>query len=298
MPGGESFGVFAQICPSYNPSGNTITGSGQVTILFPKTSQLTDMHSVAGQWSVNATVVGPDEAPDMCYVSIGFASDSPQIVYGQDAPSLLFTFKLTGSQAGVPALIENEVDPFDQLPNSLSSNPGNELSVVDFGANPMGLYSYSGNFTGTLECGSTNPQDTTTNPQDTTVTNPQDTTTNPQDTTITNPQDTTTNPQDTTVINPPDTTASSVFDLKKSEHCFTLSPNPTQDWIKVSFEKIYAQTGGNLRFWSSNGMALGSLKKDGKPSLHLNVENLPPGIYFLSYDLDGQILQRERFLKQ
>jgi hypothetical protein len=236
----------------------------------------------------------------MSYVYIGFGNDNPQIIYAQDAPTLLLTFKLLGNVTAPPHLIENGVDPFDQLPNSLSSNPGNEISVVDFGTSPMGIYSYAGNYASNLDCdGGTVPQDTTTTPQDTTVTNPQDTTTNPQDTTVTNPQDTTvTNPQDTTVNNPQDTTASNVFGIKKNLHCFTLSPNPTRDWIRVTFENAYAETDGNLRFWTSNGMALGSLKKNGKHSLHLNVENLPPGIYFLSYDLDGQQLQRERFLKQ
>ncbi|MEZ4960936.1 MAG: T9SS type A sorting domain-containing protein [Saprospiraceae bacterium] len=294
LNGSSEYGVYVQVCPSVNPSGNTITGSGQITVVFPSALQLTNLQNKAGLWTVNAAVIGPDEAPDMAYVSIGFSVDNPQIIYSSDTPTLLFTFKLIGSAAGSPHLIENGVDPFDQLPNSESSNPGNELSVVDFGASPMGLYSYEGNFVGTLDCGGTNPQDTTnTNPQDTTNTNPQDTTnTNPQDTTVTNPQDTVTgNPQDTTL-------SSGVFSLKKNEFCFTLSPNPTQDWITVTFEQGYATMEGTVRFWTSSGIALGSLEKGRNQSLHLNVDDLPAGIYFLSYEVNGKTLQRERFLKQ
>lgn len=294
LPGGSGYGVYAQVCPTVNPSGNTITGSGQVTIVCPSSQQFTNLENKAGLWTVNATVVGPEEAPDKCYVSVGFSVDNPQIVYAADSPTLLFTFQLTGSAAGLPYLIENGVDPFDQLPNSVSSNPGNELSVVDFGSTPMGLYSYEGNFVGTLDCGGTTPQDTTnTNPQDTTVTNPQDTTvTNPQDTTVTNPGDS------TTVGNPQDTLSSGVFNLKKNEFCFTLSPNPTQDWITVAFVQEYGDREGTIRFWTSSGIALGSLEKGQNRSLHLNVDELPAGIYYLSYEIAGKTLQRERFLKQ
>lgn len=336
LPGGEAWGVFVKPCSEVIPTNNTITGSGQVTIHFPKGLTFMGFAPFSGNWNVNATVVGPVEAPNKTYVSIGFLSDNPKIVYHPDFETLLFTFKLAGTGAKNPELLENGVDPFDHLPNSMGTNPGNELGVIDFGIIPTGFYDYSGIYTNDFfSCNATNPQDTTTtNPQDTTVINPQDTTTvNPQDTSTINPQDTTTtNPQDTTVIlpqdttsNPQDTTISSpsdtskldsdiasidhgdteqpgstttgTLDAVKPEPFFKASPNPAFDWVTVTFFDE-APAEGYVRLWSINGSVIGTLMRGSHDSLKLNIERLSSGLYFLSYEKDGKVVQRERIIKQ
>ncbi len=301
----NTYGVYARVCGDVMPSGNTITGSGQVTVIFPAGMTFSNVTPLAGTWMQNALVPSPAEAPNKVYVSMGFLSDNPQIIYQPDTETLLFTFKLTGSSAGAPELIVNGVDPFDHLPNSVSSNPGNELTILDFGVQPLGLYTYEGNYDGnTVSCNG-NPQDTTiitppgdTTTQDTTIiTPPGDTTT--QDTTIiTPPGDTTT--QDTTIITPPgDTTqqTSGVKNLEGQSDHFNLYPTPAYEWITVKFLNP-GMEGGTIRLFTLNGTSLGEIKRGQKQELTLNVSGLSSGFYLIRYDKDGKTLQHGKFLKQ
>jgi hypothetical protein len=301
----DTYGVYVKVCDDQSPSSNTITGSGQVTLKYPVGKVFTGFASVSGNWQPGAPVVGPAEAPDKVYVSVGFQQDLPHILYQADGETLLFTFKLTGAAPGTPSLIVNGQDPFDQLPNSMSSNPGNELTVFDFGVQPVGLYTYVGNYTnGSVNCGN-EPQDTTvvnppgdTTTQDTTIVNPPgDTTT--QDTTIVNPPgDTTT--QDTTIINPPgDTTqqTSSVRELEKRADQFTIYPTPAFEWVTVKFLDS-AMAGGTIRIYTLSGVPIGAIERGQRPELTLSVNGLPPGMYLLRYVKNGKALQQGKFLKQ
>jgi Secretion system C-terminal sorting domain len=306
IPGtSNTWGVYAKVCDNVMPSGNTITGSGQVTVKYAAGYTFSNLTSLAGTWAQNSMVQNPTEAPGKVYVSMGFLQDNPQIIYQPDTETLLFTFKLNGSATSSPELIVNGVDPFDHLPNSASSNPGNELTVLDFGVQPLGLYTYVGNYSGNeVSCG-INPQDTTiitppgdTTTQDTTIiTPPGDTTT--QDTTIiTPPGDTTT--QDTTIITPPgDTTAqtSGVKDLRNQKSHFTLYPTPAYEWITVKFLNS-ASEDGTIRLFTMTGIPLGEIKRGQRQELTLNVGGLSSGLYLIRYDKDGSILQQDRFLKQ
>lgn len=293
----DTYGVYAKVCDDIMPSGNTITGSGQVTVIFPAGLTFSNLVAVAGNWSQNSMVVNPSEAPSKVYVSMGFLSDIPQIIYQPDSETLLFTFKLTGTVSGAPTLIENNVDPFDHLPNSVSSNPGNELTILDFGVQPLGLYTYVGNYSGnSVDCTNNPPQDTTT--QDTTVVTPPGDTTTQDTTVITPPGDTTT--QDTTIITPPgDTTqqTSGVRDLKGGNDHFTLYPTPAYEWVTVKFLNP-ATEGGTIRLFTMNGISLGEIKRGQKQELTLNVSGLSSGFYLVKYDKDGKTLQNGKFLKQ
>ncbi len=307
----NTYGVYAKVCDNIMPSGNTITGSGQVTIIYSAGMTFSSLTAVAGTWSQNAMVQNPSEAPGKIYVSMGFLADVPQIIYQPDTETLLFTFKLSGSSTVAPTLILNGVDPFDHLPNSASSNPGNELTILDFGVQPLGLYTYGGNYTGSsFTCTNNPPQDTTT--QDTTIVTPpgdtttQDTTiitppgdTTTQDTTIiTPPGDTTT--QDTTIITPPgDTTqqTSAVRDLKNATEHFKLYPTPAYEWITVKFLDP-AMEGGTIRLFTMNGVSIGEIKRGQKQELTLNVSGLSSGFYLIKYEKDGKTLQNGKFLKQ
>ncbi len=302
----NTYGVYAKVCENISPSSNTITGSGQVTIKFPTGLSFSNLTSHGGTWMQNAMVINPPEAPGKVYASVGFLSDSPHIFYFSDSESLLFTFKLNGSVTTAPELIANGVDPFDQLPNSASSNPGNELTVLDFGVQPLGLYTYTGNFSGNaLDCSQV-PQDTTTiitppgdtTTQDTTIiTPPGDTTT--QDTTIvTPPGDTTT--QDTTIITPPgDTTqqTSSVRNLTNEAGHFTIYPTPAYEWVTVKFADPTTE-GGTIRLYNLNGISFGEIKRGQKQEVILNVSGLTSGMYLIIYEKGGKTLQRDKFLKQ
>lgn len=298
------WGVYSKICGNIVPSDNTITGSGQATIKFQSGATMANFASHAGTWNQNATVVNPVEAIGFTYVSIGFLADNPQIIYQSGVETLLFSFKLNGGGNPVPQIIQNAVDPFDQLPNSVTSNPGNELMIFDIGVQPPVIYTYSGN---SATCGNT-PVDTTvvdTTVVDTTVidtvgsvdtSTTVDTTTNVDTSTVID----STNNEDTTVItNPVDTTeqTSSVRDLESQRKYFSLYPTPAYEWVTVKFLDA-TFVGGTVRLFTMSGVPIGQISQRNDEDLRLNVGGLSSGLYFLTYEKNGKVLQRDKFIKQ
>ena len=144
MPGGGSWGVYVKPAASISPTSSTITGSGQVTIVVPTGFEIDNIVSVAGLWTNNAQVVDPVENPGMTYLSFGLVNDNPPIHY-ENGVQLLFKIFSQSACPDTLHLIENGVDPFDQLPNSGNTNPGNEITVIDFGAGAT-IYNYGGNY--------------------------------------------------------------------------------------------------------------------------------------------------------
>ncbi len=139
-----TWGVYVRPDTTITPTSSTITGSGQVTLVAPTGFTYSGFTNVSGTWLENARVNAPPENPTRDYISFGFQTDNPQIVYQAGSETLLFKFVRVGSCPDSLYLIENGVDPFDQLPNSANSNPGNDLSVVDYGASAY--YYYSRNY--------------------------------------------------------------------------------------------------------------------------------------------------------
>ena len=128
------------------PSPTTITGSAQVTLVMPSAFTWSSLTSVNGTWTQNATANNPVENPGWKYVSFGLVQDQPQIVYQAGTETLLFTIKRNDPCPDSIYLINNDTDPFNVLPNSFNNNPGNEFSVIDFGATGVPIYWYLGNY--------------------------------------------------------------------------------------------------------------------------------------------------------
>ncbi len=128
-----------------SPDSNTITGSGQVTLIFPLDFTWCCLTSYSGIWSSAAgTVYGPSDAPDNQIVSFGLLSAEPSnpIIYQAGQETLLFSFCAESGVGGddCPEFMElincgvQGVMPHPFCPpNSLNSNPGNDLSVIQFG---------------------------------------------------------------------------------------------------------------------------------------------------------------------
>ncbi|GEM_PF-5533475 len=144
LPDGETWGVYVKPDDSISPSNFTITGTAQVTVVMPKDYAWTGLQSVSGTWMSNASYHGPVENPTRSYISFGLLHDLPQIKYVAGQETLLFKFKRTTACPDSIYLINNATDPFNQLPNSVYSNPGNELSVFD--PNGAQLYQYAQNY--------------------------------------------------------------------------------------------------------------------------------------------------------
>ncbi len=146
MPNGESWGVYVKPDPGTNPTLNTTTGSGQITIVVPNGYQFDSITNVSGKWVNNATIIGPPENPTKTYRSLGLQQDQPHIDYLEGQETLLFIFHASMGCPDDVYLIDNDTDPFNDLPNSANSNPGNDLAVVDIGKQPIGFYYYDGNY--------------------------------------------------------------------------------------------------------------------------------------------------------
>lgn len=144
MPSGSEYGVFLKPCDGITPSDNIITGSGQVTLIIPSSNQMSLTGATHGTWVENGSVHNPVEGQGKSYYSYGFIANIPKVTLTSNEETLLFTVAVTGT--GVPSLINNETDPFADLPNSANSNPGNDLSMLDVGVVPSAQYLYSGNY--------------------------------------------------------------------------------------------------------------------------------------------------------
>ena len=143
MADNSTWGVFVKPDLSISPSGRTMTGSGQVTLVVPAEFTYRKFRNHGGTWIENARVNNPTEAPGMSYVSFGFVTDEPQIDLIPNQETLLFTFT---SDVMSISLIDNDNDPF-AAPNSYNSNPGNDLGVIDLGnSDGMLYYIYAGNY--------------------------------------------------------------------------------------------------------------------------------------------------------
>ncbi len=140
-----TWGVFVLPGESIAPTKRSNTGSGQVTIVAPVGFSYTSLENHGGTWIENARVDGPMESPDNSYISFGFVSDEPRIKYFAGKETLLFSF-VPEDKGAAFHLIDNENDPF-AAPNTYSSNPGNDLGVLDFGHDGgMLVYNYGTNF--------------------------------------------------------------------------------------------------------------------------------------------------------
>jgi hypothetical protein len=142
-----TYTVYAKAPANSTISTNTITGTGQVTIVVPTGFQLIDFQNLGGEWDGGGTRVNqPLEDSEHDYISFGLTGDNrPKAKYEPGKTTALFSFKGDGACAGLIRLIENNVDAFAQIPNSENSNPGNELGIIDLG-NSLARFFYSKNY--------------------------------------------------------------------------------------------------------------------------------------------------------
>lgn len=137
-----AWGVFATPEAGTEPSEYLIIGSGQVTLVAPPNTQFNSLKSFSGTWVQNAYVATPKENPDMDYISFGLETADPPMPFRAGEETLLFTFaSKTGDCPDELYLMPND-DPFNALPNSMNSNPGQDVSILDPG-NEKTMYYFS-----------------------------------------------------------------------------------------------------------------------------------------------------------
>lgn len=128
-----AWGVFATPEPGVEPSEYLIIGSGQVTLVAPQGSQFGNLKSYSGTWEQNSFVPTPKENPTMDYISFGLVTADPPMFFRAGVETLLFTFANKTADCPESLYLMSNDDPFNKLPNSLNSNPGNDISILDPG---------------------------------------------------------------------------------------------------------------------------------------------------------------------
>ncbi|MEZ4861095.1 MAG: SdrD B-like domain-containing protein [Caldilineaceae bacterium] len=135
---GNTYEVYMR--PDVTPSAPNLTLTAQVTLKAPHATgtdrfTVSDLQStVAGAvWSTTSRMDAPTEDTAADYIS--FVVDFPggnRTVYDwkADQEIKVFTFKNSGACLGAVALLNNDTDPFNQLPNSVGTNPGNQITVL------------------------------------------------------------------------------------------------------------------------------------------------------------------------
>lgn len=127
----DAWGVFAKPDEGLEPSNMLIPGSGQVTIVLPTNYPIGSVVNYAGSWTYNVEIKSPIENPERDYGSFGWHANVPRLFLEKDQETLLFTFDKVASCPDTLYLIDNENDPFCDLPNSAGTNPVNEHSIYD-----------------------------------------------------------------------------------------------------------------------------------------------------------------------
>ncbi|MEM6316659.1 MAG: T9SS type A sorting domain-containing protein [Bacteroidota bacterium] len=157
MPEDNLWGVFVKTDSTVQPSQNILLGSGQVTVVAPTGFVIENMTSYMGAWSQNARANQPIENTEKDYISFGIRISEPITELGRFGETLILTFSTTADACPSSLYLIEDDDPFvSESPNSLNTNPGNDLQMVDLG-NAGSIYRYMGNYDlDSWDCRSTN----------------------------------------------------------------------------------------------------------------------------------------------
>ena len=140
------WGIFVKADSTIQPTRNILLGSGQLTIVVPTGFQIGEVKSHMGSWIENARANSPIEQPEKDYISFGIQLSEQVPQLGSSDEVLVVTFSpIDGECPSSLYLIEPD-DPFVMAsPNSLNTNPGNDLQMIDIG-NGASIYRYYGNY--------------------------------------------------------------------------------------------------------------------------------------------------------
>ncbi|MDD5394804.1 MAG: hypothetical protein PHE17_17440 [Thiothrix sp.] len=145
--------------PDSTPAPDMVLSS-QVTIAVPHGTGTSRFEvdnirtSVPGvSWANNSRVDAPKENGAADYLSFSLfytGSRPPTFGWVAGTEKRIFAFKSpSGCVSGISLL--NNSDPFNQLPNSTSTNPGNDFSNIGW----LSSNAYTGNYGGNVSCNGT-----------------------------------------------------------------------------------------------------------------------------------------------
>jgi len=127
------WGIYVKPTSGFDAPTKPLIATGQVTILLRNNGldDIEHIQSINGNWNgAIEKIDGPMEAPAVSYYFIGFIDDGDGIELENEKETLLLTLQLNNCPDTI-ALINNATDPFAQLPNSESNNPGMDFEVYN-----------------------------------------------------------------------------------------------------------------------------------------------------------------------
>lgn len=138
-----------------------LTVSSQLTFVVPHDAaqpvEITNVKSLVtnANWVQNSRVDAPTENTTADYISLGYyaSGSAPQFGWVANTEQRVLTFKSPqGCIAGLKLMANS--DPFNQLPNSVDTNPGNEMTNYGWGFDNA----YTGNYGQAVSCSATAAQ--------------------------------------------------------------------------------------------------------------------------------------------
>ena len=132
--------------------------SSQITFVAPHSAtqpfQITNLKSAVTNvnWMQHSRVDAPVENTAADYISIGYYANgvTPKFNWVANTEKKILTFTSPqGCVAGLKLMANS--DPFNQLPNSVDTNPGNEFTNLSWGMNNA----YTGNYGTAVTCPTT-----------------------------------------------------------------------------------------------------------------------------------------------
>ncbi len=148
MPEDNHWGIFVKADSTVAPTRDILLGTGQLTVVVPTGFQLGEMTSHMGAWIENARANAPIERPEKDYISFGVQLSEPVSDLGTSEEALILTFSAVDGDCPASLNLIEKDDPFMAAsPNSLNTNPGNDLQLIDIGTeNGVRIYEYKGNY--------------------------------------------------------------------------------------------------------------------------------------------------------
>lgn len=128
----------------------------QVTLKVPNNSSsdfpvsYIQSNVVGAEWQLHSRIDQPVESPNASYLSFGMVlsnGSAPVFEWEPGVERKVFTFRAEGGCRSGVSLLENS-DVFNQLPNSLNTNPGNNFTNLGW----VSANNYLGNYGGAVEC--------------------------------------------------------------------------------------------------------------------------------------------------
>ncbi|MEZ5480057.1 MAG: IPTL-CTERM sorting domain-containing protein [Thiolinea sp.] len=151
--------------PGSEPAPN-LSQTAQVTVKAPHSAVVGETFAVENlqsaitgiNWSVSSNIKAPNEDTAADYISFNMTPDDYQAIAWKNGEEIeVFSFSNGGACLGEVNLLENNTDPFNQLPNSKGTNPGNQFTNLGWGESTAN--NYQANYGCPAICEATTPKD-------------------------------------------------------------------------------------------------------------------------------------------